>query len=127
MDNIIAFPSHKSHESHARIPLTSHGVSPQRQLLRSIEQLDRVLTAPAQPREALEKSLDAHRAALLDLAHRRQQFELQMRIEENTAQIRLEAAAYRAMLAGVPESDIYALGEDMAEALSSAMDTVAGA
>ena len=127
MDNIIAFPSHKSHESHARIPLPRVDSLPAMTPFTAPERSAPAVTTLLQPREALEKSLDAHRAALLDLAHRRQQFDLQMRIEENTAQIRLEAAAYRAMLAGVPESDIYALGEDMAEALSSAMDTVAGA
>jgi hypothetical protein len=77
--------------------------------------------------EALEASLDAYRATMLELAHRRQAFEMQMTLELNTAQIKLEAAAYKAMLSGVPESDIYALGEDMADALSSAMNTVAGA
>ena len=85
------------------------------------------LKPPASPSEALEATLDAHRSTLLELAHRRQAFELQMILENNTAQIKLEAAAYRALVAGVPESDIYGLGEDMAEALSSAMETVAGA
>ena len=84
-------------------------------------------TRPSKPVEALEASLDAHRSTLLELAHRKQAFEMQMMLENNTAQIKLEAAAYRALVAGVPESDIYALGEDMAEALSSAMETVAGA
>jgi len=82
------------------------------------------VTAPA---EALETSLDEYRATMLDLSHRRQAFELQMMLETQTAQIRLEAAGYKALLAGVPESDIYGLGEDMAEALTSAMNTVAGA
>lgn len=81
-------------------------------------------TAPA---EALESSLDEYRATMLDLAHRRQAFEMQMLLESNTAKIKLEAAGYRALVAGVPENDIYGLGEDMAEALSSAMNTVAGA
>lgn len=79
------------------------------------------------PDSTLEKSLDEHRSTMLELAHRRQAFELQMLLETNTAQIKLEAAAYKALVLGVPESDIYALGEDMAEALSSAMNTVAGA
>jgi len=79
------------------------------------------------PAEALETSLDEYRATMLDLSHRRQAFELQMMLETQTAQIRLEAAGYKALLAGVPESDIYGLGEDMAEALTSAMNTVAGA
>lgn len=83
---------------------------------------------PAQaPAEALETSLDEYRATMLDLEHEKSQFALKMRMAENTAQIRLEAAGYKALLAGVPENDIYALGEDMAEALSSAMNTVAGA
>jgi len=83
---------------------------------------------PAQPpAEALETSLDEYRATMLDLSHRRQAFELQMMLETQTAQIRLEAAGYKALVAGVPESDIYGLGEDMAEALTSAMNTVAGA
>ena len=79
------------------------------------------------PAEALETSLDEYRATMLDLSHRRQAFEIQMMLETQTAQIRLEAAGYKALVAGVPESDIYGLGEDMAEALSSAMNTVAGA
>ena len=82
---------------------------------------------PDTPAKALEHSLDQHRSTLLELAHRRAAFELQMRLEENTAQLKLEAAGYKALVAGVPESDIYSLGEDMAEALHSAMNTVAGA
>lgn len=86
-----------------------------------------LMQKPVTPVEALERALDEYRATLLELAHRKSEFALQMRMEENTAQIKLEAMAYRALVTGVPESDIYALGEDMAEALSSAMDTVAGA
>ena len=77
--------------------------------------------------EALEEALDNYRATLLELAHRRAKFDMEMLLEGNMAQLKLEAAAYKAMLAGVPESDIYELGEDMAEALESAMKTVAGA
>lgn len=83
---------------------------------------------PARPAaDALESALDDYRAAMLEQAHQRQAFELQALLNANTAKIKLEAAAYRAMLDGVPESDIYGLGEDMADALSSAMETVAGA
>lgn len=90
-------------------------------------ELFRTYTPVQPPAEALEQSLDEYRATMLAVAHKRQAFELQMMLETNAAQIKLEAAGYKAMLAGVPENDIYALGEDMAEALSSAMETVAGA
>lgn len=90
-------------------------------------ELFRTYTPAQPPAEALEQALDTYRATVLEMAHERQAFELQMMLKANTAQIKLEAAGYRAMLAGVPESDIYGLGEDMAEALTSAMDTVAGA
>ena len=79
------------------------------------------------PAEALEASLDDYRSTMLELAHRRKAFDLQMHLEENTARLKLEALAYKALVTGVPESDIYALGEDMAGALESAMETVAGA
>lgn len=80
-----------------------------------------------EPMEALEQTLDNHRLTLLELAHRRAAFELKQHMAEQTAKLALEVYAYTALLTGVPETDIYELGEDMAEALESAMNTVAQA
>lgn len=75
----------------------------------------------------LEQALDAHRLTMLELAHKRKAFELNEAMAMQTATLALELAAYKAMLAGVPENDIYSLDETVAEALSSAMNTVAQA
>lgn len=128
MSKVIAFPNPKTlraQPSRSRLDLNSPerlAIS-EKELAIQTQEADRAVA----PSDALEASLDNYRSTMLELAHRRKAFELQMTLEENTAQIKLEAAGYKALVAGVPESDIYALGEDMAEALSSAMDTVAGA
>lgn len=75
----------------------------------------------------LEQSLDAHRLTMLELSQKRRAFELNEAMAMQTATLALELAAYKAMLAGVPENDIYSLDETVAEALESAMKTVAQA
>lgn len=129
MSKVIPFPHPKTLDTQtarsSRLDLGSseRTVTAKREL--GIHMRETVRALP--PAEKLESSLDDYRSTMLELAHRRQEFEMQMLLENNTAQIKLEAAGYKALMAGVPENDIYALGEDMAEALESAMNTVAGA
>ena len=128
MSNIITFPRRRPDALAEAITSIAKGEVTEGSRLVKAEHR-RITAAPlaSKPSDALEASLDNYRSTMLELAHRRQAFELQMMLETQTAQIKLEAAGYKALVAGVPESTIYGLGEDMAEALSSAMNTVAGA
>lgn len=130
MNNVVPIQSHRSHGRRPQQP-TMAGVLIQAAERQTCQLDTTLLQMPVKtatgPAAKLDASLDEYRTTMLSLAHRRSNFLLEMELETNIASLKLEAAAHRAMTAGVPESEIYGLGEDMAEALSSAMNTVAGA